>query len=226
MDLEAALKDSKAEEQVVREIVENCFARSRAQTPGLLAEDFSRAIIDAIQKNYYVTLGVRPEELNFVFSVGVPSVNYWNNVSMEDISALLLPYCAKCPSCAYRNQEGCDGCGKCDMGEAFSLAREYDLEPVSVQNYEMLEDTLKGLKNRGSVAFVGFCCEAFMAKHRDDFERIGLPGILIDVDNSTCYDLGKEQEAHQGHFENQTRLKLDLLKRILAHLKRSTIEKE
>jgi lipoate-protein ligase A len=111
------------------------------------------------------------------------------------------------------------------MGEAFSLAREYDLKPVSVQNYEMLEDVLKGLKKRGSAAFVGICCEAFMAKHRDDFERIGLPGILIDVDNSTCYDLGKEQEAHQGHFENQTRLKLDLLKRVLAHLKRSTIEK-
>jgi hypothetical protein len=28
-----------------------------------------------------------------------------------------------------------------------------------------------------------------------DFERISLPGILVDVESSTCYDLGEEKKA-------------------------------
>ena len=43
--------------------------------------------------------------------------------------------------------------------------------------------------------FVGSCCEPFYGKHRPDFERIGLPGILVDVERSTCYDLGQEKEG-------------------------------
>ncbi|MGI6332790.1 MAG: hypothetical protein ACOX1Y_13840 [Zhaonellaceae bacterium] len=42
------------------------------------------------------------------------------------------------------------------------------------------------------------------------------PGILIDIDDSTCYELGEEEQAHLGSFENQTELKMDLLERILA----------
>jgi lipoate-protein ligase A len=44
-----------------------------------------------------------------------------------------------------------------------------------------------------------------------------LPGILIDVERSTCYDLGQEKEAIKGQFENQTHLNLLLLKRILEY---------
>ena len=77
---------------------------------------------------------------------------------------------------------------------------------------------LEQLKQSGTEAFVGSCCEPFYAKHRDDFERIGLPGILVDVDSSTCYELGKEQDAYAGRFENQTYLKLDLLERVVARV--------
>jgi lipoate-protein ligase A len=92
------------------------------------------------------------------------------------------------------------------------------MRPVSIQNYENLEDTLEALVREGAQAFAGSCCEPFYAKHRDDFERIGLPGILVDVDSSTCYDLGMEQDAHAGRFENQTQLKLDLLERVMARV--------
>jgi lipoate-protein ligase A len=106
----------------------------------------------------------------------------------------------------------------CDIGSAYALAAKYGMRPVSIQNYEHLEDMLKHLKQTGTEAFVGSCCEPFYAKHRDDFERIGLPGILVDVDSSTCYELGKEQDAYAGRFENQTFLKLDLLERVAARV--------
>jgi hypothetical protein len=41
------------------------------------------------------------------------------------------------------------------------------------------------------------------------------------VDSSTCYDLGLEQEAYAGRFENQTFLKLDLLERVVARVARN-----
>jgi lipoate-protein ligase A len=130
---------------------------------------------------------------------------------------LLLPYCAKLPECEYRYQEGCIQCGRCGIGDAFRLAEEHGFTPISIQSYEHLEETLERLKQDGHRAFVGSCCEPFYAKHRDDFERIGLPGILVDVDSSTCYDLGREQDAYAGRFDNQTNLKLDLIERVVDH---------
>jgi len=35
----------------------------------------------------------------------------------------------------------------------------------------------------------------------------------VDVDQSTCYDLGLEKEAAKGEFENQTHLNLPFFKR-------------
>ena len=92
------------------------------------------------------------------------------------------------------------------------------MRPVSIQSYENLEEMLQALRDGGAEAFVGSCCEPFYAKHRDDFERIGLPGILVDVDSSTCYDLGKEEDAYAGRYENQTALKLDLIERVVARV--------
>jgi lipoate-protein ligase A len=42
-----------------------------------------------------------------------------------------------------------------------------------------------------------------------------LSGILVDVERTTCYDLGEEQKALKGQFENQTHLNLPLLKKVL-----------
>ena len=47
------------------------------------------------------------------------------------------------------------------------------------------------MKAAGETAFVGCCCQPFFAKHAEDFERAGIPGILLDIDNTTCYDLGQ-----------------------------------
>ena len=62
----------------------------------------------------------------------------------------------------------------------------------------------------------GCCCEPFFTKHVDDFERAGVPGILLDIDNTTCYELDQAREAYAGTFENQTRVNLDLLDAVLS----------
>lgn len=129
---------------------------------------------------------------------------------------LLLPYCAKAVDCLYRYREGCSRCGQCDIDAAYAIAARYGLQPVTIQNYEMLAATLEQLKRQGCQGFIGTCCRRFWLKHDADFTRLGVPGILINVENCTCYDLGKEQAAYQGRFNKQTRLKTGLLELVAA----------
>lgn len=211
-DLEARLKGVPADVEAVRAIIEEFFATEDIQIPGVTAADVVRTLHDALEKMTYFQYDIHPDEANYVFSVVEPLAEIVKN---RDIQDLLLPYCAKLTGCSYRYEEGCAQCGDCGIGDAFSLAEKYGLTPISIQSYEHLEETLERLKQEGAEAFLGSCCEPFYAKHKDDFERIGLPGILVDVDSSTCYDLGQEEEAYIGQFENQTYLKMDLLERVV-----------
>lgn len=179
--------------------------------------------LESLEKSWQRQLGVNSRERKSVFFVGRdanPKFTEEENFAKFFQTPLnfLLPYCAKSPTCKYRYVEGCERCGGCDIGEAYQLAEEYGMKPVTIQNYEMLENELLKLKGQGVSAFIGTCCQTFLNKHRQDFERIGLPGVLVDIDNSTCYHQGKEKEAHQGTFQNQTRLRLDLLRRVINTL--------
>jgi lipoate-protein ligase A len=209
-DLENQLKLAKATYQNIERIVKSFFANHKVQVPGLSPQDFVQAIWGAVKKGELAKQGLEVKDCNHVFTVG------GSFDSIEGPQVLLLPYCAKKTKCKLRYCEGCTECGGCSVGEGFKLAREYGLIPITIQNYEMLEETLLDLKAKGYKSFIGCCCEAFYAKHQEDFERIALPGILIDIDDSTCYELGEEEQAHLGSFENQTELKMDLLERILA----------
>ncbi len=230
LDLEARLKGVPANEEAVRSIVEDFFATGAIEIPGVTPADMVRVLREALEKTTYLQYNIHPDEVNYVFSVVKPLPEimkketrfFPKNLVSGDKNpvslALLLPYCAKLVGCEYRFQDGCSLCGECCIGDAYYLAEKYGLTPVSIQNYENLEETLERLKQEGVEAFVGSCCEPFYARHRDDFERIGLPGILVDVDSSTCYDLGQEEDAYAGRFENQTYLKMDLLERVVARV--------
>jgi lipoate-protein ligase A len=211
-DLEAMLKNAPAGMAAIEPIVRQFFATYQVQIPGITPGDLLYTLRQALDKQQYVRYGIRSEEVNSVFTVGRPLSEITHS------QVLLLPYCAKLPACEYRYAQGCVQCGGCSIGEAFALAERYHLRPISIQNYEDLEQTLQRCRDDGAEAFVGSCCEAFYAKHRDDLERIGLAGVLVDIDSSTCYDLGKEDEAYVGRFENQTELKLDLLERVLQRV--------
>lgn len=211
-DLEAMLKNAPADMAAIEPIVRQFFATYQVQIPGITPGDLLYTLRQALDKQQYVRYGIRSEEVNSVFTVGRPLSEITHS------QVLLLPYCAKLPACEYRYAQDCVQCGGCSIGEAFALAERYHLRPISIQNYEDLEQTLQRYRDDGAEAFVGSCCEAFYARHRDDLERIGLAGVLVDIDSSTCYDLGKEDEAYVGRFENQTELKLDLLERVLQRV--------
>lgn len=198
--------------ECISQAVSTCFTNRQAHVLLLSPDTFSRTICKAIDKLEFLQWGANPEDIIELTMVG----KVFSYISGQKHKPLLIPYCAKAVDCPYRYTEGCRRCGRCDVGDAYNLAHQYGLEPITIQNYEMLEETLNNLKQRGCKLFIGTCCESFWNKHARDFEQIGLPGILVNVDDSTCYELGKEQEAYQGQFENQTKLKKQLIGRILA----------
>lgn len=162
-------------------------------------------------------INVLDDKVNEISFVGMNCEKIYHEFRDMDIEhgALLLPYCSKLISCQYRNKEGCSRCERCDIGNAYSMADAWGLKTQTIQNYEMLEETLKTYKRKGMKFFIGICCPPFIAKHYDDFNRIGLPGLLIHLDNTTCYDIGKEDIAHSGRYENQTFLNVTLLDKII-----------
>ncbi|MBN2055028.1 hypothetical protein JW905_08900, partial [bacterium] len=107
-------------------------------------------------------------------------------------------------------------CGACDIGAAASLAEQCGYRWRTIQSFEDLMTTLRELKLLGHHAFIGSCCEAFYLKHRHEMLETGLKAVLIDIDSSTCYDLGKGTTAYEGNFSNQTTFNLDLLRRIIT----------
>ena len=210
-DLESLLKNSKATPSNIEGIIRSFFDNEKPQIPGVKEGHLIQAIEEAIQKIDLLPHGFDGEETHHLFPVLKP----FKEIRRPEV--LLLPYCAKKVECNYRNLQGCEECGQCSVGDAIQVAKSFGMDSLTIQNYEDLEWTLYRLKRSGVRGFVGSCCEPFYGKHRPDFERIGLPGILIDVERSTCYDLGQEKKAMKGQFENQTHLNLHLLKRVLEY---------
>jgi lipoate---protein ligase len=210
-DLESLLKNSKASPDQIEDIIRSFFEEKKPQIPGVKESHIIQAIEEALQKISLLPHGFDEEETHHLFPVFKPFAE------VRKPEVFLLPYCAKELDCPYRSQQGCEECGRCSVGDAAQMARSFKMDPITIQNYEELESTLCQLKTSGVRAFVGSCCEPFYGKHRPDFERIGLSGILIDVERSTCYDLGQQKEAFKGKFENQTHLNLSLLKKVLEY---------
>lgn len=208
-DLESLLKNSKATPSNVERIIRNFFSTDRPQLLGVREDHLIQALKEALQKADLLPFGFEESDTYHLFPVLKP----FKEVKKPEV--LLLPYCAKKLDCSYRYQRGCDECGHCSIGDAVAIARSFGMDSITIQSYEDLEATLRHLKRSGVTGFIGSCCEPFYGKHRPDFERIGLPGILVDVERNTCYDLNQEKEAHLGTFENQTHLNLSLLQRVL-----------
>jgi lipoate-protein ligase A len=176
-------------------------------------------ILEAADKASYESFGISLIEADHLY----PITRYAKRLLSEGCDYVLLPYCAKPPSCEYRKREGCAKCGGCSFGEMYELAESIGLKPVTIENFEHLIETLKIMKNRGARGYIGCCCNAFYCKHRDDLEKAGVPGIIVDIDDQTCYDLGKIEDAYNGNFEGQTQLKVELLSKLLNWVGRKRI---
>jgi len=207
-DIESVLKNLPADKKTIEDTVNNFFTKYPQKITGVRPEEIVEAVNTCVDKILFLKYKIPLKYFNDIYTVnGAFS-------GKNKIEIFLIPYCAKKPGCKYRKTQGCSLCNKCSISGSEDIAKKYKIKTYTILSYEHLNKTLKKLKKEGVKYFSGSCCEAFYIKHKHDFERIGLPGILINVENKTCYDLGREQEAYEGKFEGFTNLKLDLLEKI------------
>ncbi|MBE0428468.1 MAG: DUF116 domain-containing protein [Thermoleophilia bacterium] len=210
LDLEASLRGVTFDR--AEAAIHSFFSNSGAEALGLGAQEFWLSLKGCLDKLEFPGYGISLNDANRVSVVGAQSLPR----AAAAAKALLLPYCAKLPDHDCRNQEGCDLCGGCTVGEAYELALAKGLKPVTIQDYEHLLRTFAACRRAGISSFIGCCCRAFLARRHRAFSNSGLDGVIIDIESTTCYDLEMEEKAYRGGFMNQTHLRLDLLKQVLA----------
>ncbi len=211
-DLESRFKDVPARMEVVEKTLADFFRDTPSPFTALVADDFARVFRKALDKLPYLSLGFSQAETNDLF----PVCGRLGEVMRQEWGWFLLPYCAKHLECALRQQDGCVECSLCSIGAGYAMARAHALEPVTILSFENLQDQLRRIRAQGPRGFIGCCCEGFYTKHARDFERAGVPGVLVGMDSTTCYDLGKARDAYHGTFRHQTHINLPLLEKVLA----------
>ncbi len=212
-DLEAALRGMPLDRRTLLETIRSFFDDGRITIPGMPLEAFVQPLEQALEKIKITRFGIPLEHCNLI---SVTNGSFEEILRMEP-SVLLLPYCAKLTDCDLRYAKGCRTCGRetCTIGPAWTLAKERKMKVISIVSFEDLWAELTRMREKGTRAYIGCCCQPFYAKHVDDFQRSGVPGILLDIDNTTCYDLDQAKEAYAGRFESQTVLNLELLETVL-----------
>lgn len=210
-DLEAELKDIKADISVIKQKITTFFHENDYQIPGIEASDFVAAISKGLEKMEIAKLGI---PLHLANRINVVNDTFAGIIEKEP-KHLLLPYCSKSLDCGWRYKDGCAECGECSIGDAYTIGIAKNMEVMTIQSFEHLIETIEILKGQGASSYIGCCCDAFYAKHIEDFEISELPAILLDIDSTTCYEMGKEENAYVGKFENQTEVNLELLRRML-----------
>jgi lipoate---protein ligase len=213
-DLEAALVGASVQRNALRDCVTSFFQKCDGEIAGISADKVADAVAAAGERRLLVNENLSGSEVNELFLL---------NLSPKEIYRhrpkwLLLPYCSKNLDCDFRRIPGCEECGRCDIGDCFGLARSLNVEPITIQSFEHLMETLRQKCAGNDGIFVGSCCEAFYAKHQREMEEVNARGILVNLDSTTCYDLGKGSRAYQGLFDNKTSLNLELISKTLRQL--------
>jgi lipoate-protein ligase A len=181
-------------------------------------ERVAEAVAEASDRLKLVSSNFSLPEANELFFVNVSP----DTIKDQCAKWLLLPYCSKNLDCDFREIEGCSECGACEIGYFFQLARQFNLEPLTIQSFEHLIDTLQTKSSGASGLYIGSCCEAFYSKHRQEMEAVPVPGVLVNLDSTTCYDLGKGTDAYKGKFDNKTFLNIELLEKTIRLINDST----
>jgi lipoate-protein ligase A len=163
------------------------------------------------------TFGLSPAQAN---SLMILAKGIENDASaiLAQASVLLLPYCAKPAWCKWRHQDDCIECGKCEVGDAYRLARERNMQVTTITHYEHLTATLAEMKNKGVETYVGACCSQFFIKRQQAFREAGMAAVLMDISGANCYELKQEESAYAGQFQAEAQLDSDMLKKVMQHV--------
>ncbi len=211
-DLESELKGKPFAREVLFNIVDGYFRDERITIPGIGPEDFFKPLDQTLEKAAIASeFGIPLEECN---QISVTNGSFKDIIAARP-SVLLLPYCAKSLICHLRHKKTCRQCGTCTVGQAWSLGWNKKLDVRCVNSFEDLLSELEMMKRLNESAFIGCCCQPFFTKHVNDFEKAGIPGILLNIDNTTCYELDQVKEAYDGEFKSQTHINMSLLEKVL-----------
>ena len=213
-DLEASLVGQQLRKESLASAVESFLDSYDGQFLGISTSQVAQAITHAAAKLQLKTEDFSYGEINELFLVNVEP----NELHAHRPRWLLLPYCSKNLDCEYRDIPGCDRCGFCEIGECCELAESFDMNPITIQSFEHRMEVLRNECEDREGLYVGSCCEAFYAKHQEEMKAIRARGLLINLDSTTCYDLGKGTMAYKGHFDNKTDLNMELIRKVLGNL--------
>ena len=211
-DLECELMGKKAQPELIRDLVLGFFEKSGGELLGIPPASVALAVESACSRK------VLSPRYNEIEAAELFFVNM-EPCEMRELkaTALLLPYCSKPVDCDYRFVPDCARCGDCQFAPMYDLADETGMEPFSIQSFEHLIEVIKQLAAEGR-HFVGSCCEAFYCKHQVEMEETKARGVLICLDSTTCYDLGKGMEAYVGKFEHQTFMTTELIAKVAREM--------
>ncbi|MDE3028224.1 MAG: DUF116 domain-containing protein, partial [Paracoccaceae bacterium] len=201
----------------VDDLADTCrtwFAAVRPDLAGFEAEDVARLIDRAASKwRMQADLGLTPVQTSGLMLAGDgrdPAQ------VLAEASVMLVPYCAKPNWCKWRHTIDCVECGKCEVGDAYMLARDRNMEVVTITNFEHLAETLKAMKGAGVTSYVGMCCGEFFLKRHHAFRDSGMDAVLLDIEGATCYELKEENLAYAGQFSAEAALDLDAVQKVMA----------
>ncbi len=203
-DLEAYIKHTHVGdmEKKVREF----FKGREFEAVNLSVDDFVEAVMFPLRKLEAEDLGFDKKKLNRV----IGSIGGGLKENIKKAKVMLLPYCAKPSWCDYRHTDDCGECGGCSVGDLYRMAYERDMIPITITSFEMLRDTLQWCGEHG-YTYIGHCCYEFYEKRYEIFRKAkewGANGVLMDIEGTTCYDLGVEEEEKAYHGEFQVELDL------------------
>lgn len=178
------------------------------------------ALARATQKD---ELDLNIDEANTLMVHGSDGASTNASGILAQATVMLVPYCAKPPSCKWRNRDGCPECGLCEVGDAYRLARERGMRVVSINNFEHLSSVLQDLRAQAVPAYVGMCCEHFYLKRQHAFRTAGIPAVLMDIAGANCYELQEEDQAYAGKFQAQSRLNLPVMEKVMRFVPRAEL---
>lgn len=84
------------------------------------------------------------------------------------------------------------------MGDAYRLAYQKGMIPITITSFELLRDTLKWCAENG-YTYIGHCCYEFYEKGMKFFKRQAKRGqrVYFNIVGTTCYSLGwKKKKRH------------------------------
>lgn len=197
---------------MVEGAVHRIVGAARAELLGFSAEDIAQVLQLAVEKAAAKDrLQLKNERLMLHHADGgLPA-----EMILAQAEVMLLPYCAKPVWCKWRQREDCPECGMCEVGEAYRLARERNMQAITITSYEHLTATLGAMQAKGTTAYVGMCCSNFFIKRHQAFQAAGMPAVLMDIAGANCYELKAESAAYAGCFEAQASLDMETVRQVM-----------